>query len=180
MFKEQFLAASGVRMRSIQLLNDLFHIVDMDMCYLGWKVRIPCRSLTCKYYLQKPGDIWKLEGIASQKDLSKADNVWLINFSFSSLWMWIQILNCLYLHFLCTSGFYKEMPHVWWHISWRYWSKWLWGPCAEPSSGVPILQWDLWKVQSAGVWWPYFLSWPGIILNSYLFCRTGGRGHRIE
>lgn len=56
-FKEQFLAASSVRMRSMQLLNALFHIADMDMCYLGWKVRIPLRSLTCKYYLQKPENI---------------------------------------------------------------------------------------------------------------------------
>ena len=52
----------------------------MDMHYLGWKVKSTAQKLlTFKCYLEKPGDIWKLESIRSQKDLSKTANIWLLN-----------------------------------------------------------------------------------------------------
>jgi len=57
-FKDQLLAACNGRMSSMQLLNTLFHTGDMDMHYLGWKVKSTAQKLlTFKCYLEKPGDI---------------------------------------------------------------------------------------------------------------------------
>lgn len=49
-FEEQLLAASNVRMSSMQLLNTLFHVVDMDMCHLGVLSAIQRSLETCENF----------------------------------------------------------------------------------------------------------------------------------